>query len=245
VVNPRTVMMLGVFVFLSSSPFFSCVRLPDEVIPVRDHFEVAVHNEANPVVGMEVLVQVFDVPSASWRTIANATTDTAGLAKFAGLPSGSYSVVTHTAVENDGHPIEITNDKKKRAQERLDLVWPPKKLIVARNFEGILSSWPGEESPSEPVSGVRLTALEAHSGEAIATVLTDANGAFRLTDIPPGMYFLRVGRDEKSEQDARVLGFELHGNIAVQYNPLDRDASQSLRLDLMMSDCGLMYRGSK
>ncbi len=131
----------GVMILVLCSHVFACTRLPDEKLFVRDHFDVIVQDRGQPVVGMEVDVELFDKSSDKWNQVATAITDRVGLASFTGVPKGSYFVGTHTPVKNDGHEIEVTNDPHKLIAQRISLTWPPKKVIVTTKFEGILTSF--------------------------------------------------------------------------------------------------------
>src|SRR5712692_5772889 len=224
------------------SHVFACTRLPDEKLFVRDHFDVIVQDRGQPVVGMEVDVELFDKSSDKWNQVATAITDRVGLASFTGVPKGSYFVGTHTPVKNDGHEIEVTNDPHKLIAQRISLTWPPKKVIVTTKFEGILTSFPEIDVPSESLRDVRLVVLEAHSGRGIGTTSTDAEGRFTLDGVPPGLYFLEVSGEGRERDDTRIWGWKSEGDIAIEYNPFARNGSPSAQLRLLMTDCGLFYK---
>jgi len=57
------------------------------------------------------------------------------------------------------------------------------------------------------------------------------------------MYFLRVSRENRNE-DRRIWGWKLEGDIAVEVNPLRREAPEGMQVQLLMTDCGLFYKNA-
>jgi hypothetical protein len=144
-----TLVGTAVMTVVLGSYVFGCVRFPEEKVFVRDHFDVIVQDRGQAVVGMAVAVESFDKSSNKWNQVSSAITDRVGLAKFNGVPASSYFVGTHTPVKNDRHEIEVTRDPRKRVEQRINLTWPPKKVILTTKFEGTVASFPETDVPSE------------------------------------------------------------------------------------------------
>jgi hypothetical protein len=229
-------------VLLSSSGSLACVQDFPEPLVVPNAFDVLLQDRGHPLIGMEVLVQRY-ISSDRWETVRVALTDSAGRARFTNVPSGEFVVTTHAASGNDSRAIKVTHDTQQKAATQIELVWPAKKVIVTRSFGGTFISLPTREVPSEPLRAVKVDVLEAHSGHFEASLLTDEQGEFTLKTLPPGIYFLRLSRENRDEDD-RIWGWKLEGDVAVEVNPFQRNAPNSIRLELMMTDCGLGYRNA-
>jgi len=242
-VKTNTLIVAIATVLLASSPAtLACViNLPKPTV-VRSHFDVLLQSRGRPILGMDVLVERYNL-SEKWETVEEAVTDVGGRASFADLPAGNYVVGTHAASGNDGRRIQVTEDSRQKAAQQIDLVWPKKKVVVTRSLEGVFRSLSLDETPSEPLPAVKIEVLEAHSGHLEATLLTDEEGAFALQTLPPGMYFLKVSRENRNE-DRRIWGWKLEGDIAVEVNPLRREAPEGMQVQLLMTDCGLFYKNA-
>ena len=242
----RSTVVVGItaVMLVFSRGAIACVRDLPAPIAVRSHFDILLQDRGRPLIGAEVLVQRYN-SSEKWETVKVAVTDMAGRARFADVPVGEFFVGTHAVGGgNDGREIRVTEDQRQKVVPEIQLVWPAKRVIVTSSFEGIFTSLPIDETPSEPLRGVKLDVIEAHSGSLEASLVTDEQGRFALKTLPPGMYFLRLSRENRSE-DERIWGWKLEGDVAVEVNPLQRDAPKVVELRLMMTDCGLMYRNAK
>ena len=65
----------AVMTLVLCSHVFACARFPEKKVFVRDHFDVIVRDRGQPVVGMEVSVELFDKSSNKWNQVATAITD--------------------------------------------------------------------------------------------------------------------------------------------------------------------------
>lgn len=140
-----------------------------------------VTRDALPVGGHFVTAEPFD---PRIRTRARATTHAAGAYELSGLDRGEYTV---RVLERD----RILYEKLVKVD---GAVAHDIQIATARLFGLVVDAKTGE-----PLSGVTI-ALKKSSREttdvfAIASSLTDAEGRYAISAVPPGMYEVRAHKD--------------------------------------------------
>jgi hypothetical protein len=161
-----------------------------------------------------------------------ADTDENGVARFANVPPGHYSVMTpHDAgtLEPDaaidvkpGGPADVTISRK----------WPFS-VVSARSLKGVIR--PPDWVPGRPQPSLDFELLSGFSGRRLRNFQTHETGEFDLGDTPPGLYFL----DLKPSGVRTWSGSQLTGRI---YVSVDLDSPvEHLDLSLGWTSCGLHY----
>ena len=151
-----------------------------------------------------------------------ATTDAVGIARFRNVPVGAYSATTDMP---NGEYVEITvvdSGSMQLVHPDLRLRWPNRDVVSAQRMSGRFAS----DTPKP----LRLALLKADSGEQLESVLTDSEGNFDFSEVPPGLYFIRV---------SRTFGKSFEGDVPVSIEPTAKNAR--LDLSIAWSTCGLSY----
>jgi len=203
---------------------------------VSEQFYVVVRDRGKPVIGIGVVVERWGPQSKVWEQVAKLTTGVTGAVHFVELGVGFYQVATDTPAENDSQPIEVTENSNKKLASKIELYWPPSRLLVTKTVDGSLSSFPDGDDPSVPEVGVR----------DVAETSTDEDGHFRADGLSPGLYFIRLLGEDSQEQRRRFFGDRLRGTIAMEYNSLARDDVTAMPLHVAITSCSnLMYKLAK
>jgi hypothetical protein len=194
---------------------------------VGPSFLVKVEHWGRLVKGLEVTITK---DQGHYQMVAD--TDENGVARFANVPPGRYSVLTpHDAgtLEQDdaidvkpGGPTDVTISRK----------WPYN-FVSVRSVKGFIRS--PEWVPGRPQSSLDFEVLSGLSGKPLRNFQADATGEFDLRDTPPGVYFL----DLKPSGLRTWSGSQLAGRIYVSVEPEAR--VDHLDLSLGWSSCGLHY----
>jgi hypothetical protein len=215
---------------VSPFPAHACVvtSIPTRVQPT---FSVHVYNDLGPVKGLKLKVVTGGGDSDA---LAEATTDDKGIAGFQlqrFLWGGAlFLEPEHTVVGWEWPQLYIETNSTKSAKSAIDVYWPSR-VLRSRNLRGTI------QLQAAPFVGANLSLRTLVSYEEIATSVTDETGAFRFARIKPGLYYLQVNGESKS--DPRLP----QGNIAVFIGGTEAD--EGLSIITSYSDCGLDYKSGE
>jgi hypothetical protein len=172
---------------------------------VGPDFKVKVEDRSHPVEGLRIEIKGFQ-----------AVTDARGIAAFAGVPPGDYTVTTGAGREADA--VYVTVRAAGSPNITVPMRWPAWKLVAVRSLRGSL------HLPDGPTP---LDLLDARSGRKLKSTQMNERGEFDFGITTPGMYLIEVDATRST------------GEIAVSVEP-DARASQ-LDLDLGWTSCGMLY----
>jgi len=243
------VFAMGILVYVISgllSRASACKLLPADVHRVADHFEVSVGGDGHFLPGIEVVVERLKEATQEYELVAHSVTNGAGVASFQRLGPGRYLVSTRQPLGNqESLEVVVTNDTRKPREERLSLRWPRQEVIHTKSLRGAFVSFADVDEPSIPLEGIRVALLEGYSGRDVGTYVTEPDGNFAFGGMSPGLYFLRL--TEVSPGVRRPWGRqEIIGDIAVELNPTEAVAPDSIAMKIAVSDCArLMYKVEK
>src|SRR6266478_3497343 len=230
--------LVGILFVGSGSPVRACKMLPPERHWVPGHLEVSVETAGKPSPGIVIVVERLNETSNDYELVAQSVTEKDGLARFEHLQTGRYSVRTSQPAGNDGLPdVVVTNNTRKPREERLTLRWPALRVVHAKNLRGTLASLGEPEEPSVSLSGIKVSLLEAYSGKDVGSQITEADGGFAFSGLPPGLYFARLTEGSGTDVLRPWGRHDVGGYIAVELNPIDKDASDIIALEIGMSSC--------
>ena len=189
-------------------------------IQVGQNFQVKVEDQGHPVKGLPM--EIRDSRNGGIRVVSN--TDQNGLARFRGIPLGSYHLgPNHDAVIQSGEEIEVRRGGP--ADVMVHLKWPNRAPIEVRSLQGTMH-WP-DYLPGQPQTRLSLDLLEGRSGRVLKSTETGDRGEFRFESVAPGLYFLSLRA----------------GLIAVAVDPAA--PTDRLDIDLGSTSCGLWYADRK
>jgi hypothetical protein len=223
-------LLISVFLLVAIPDRAAACTIAFALTPVGPSFSVKLEHWGRLVKGLEVTIKKNE---GHFQMVAD--TDENGVARFANVPPGHYSVMTrHNAgtLETDaaidvkpGGPADVTISRK----------WPYN-LVSVRSLKGTIRGpdyFPGQSQPR-----LALDLLEGLSGRRLRAFETTDKGEFSLEDAPAGLYFLNLNPSGLKGWS----GQQITGQIAVAVN---RDAqADHLDLDLGWSSCGLYYANS-
>lgn len=231
--NIAIAVYLAVFATLLFPLVAHTCSIVHRTVRVGREFRVRAVDHGRPVEAFRVVIFRANNPSTSAEGHAiYALTDKHGYARFANLEPGSFFLtVDHDAGVPDGVNLDVTSEIA--SDMTVTLQWPSKSPLTVQSVRGAVLT--PDFYPSQVQYVVSLSPLEGISGRVIATVDTDSKGRFNFDeDVPPGIYFLRLGPPSGSGE-----GRPLEGLIAIEVN---RKAKRTeLNLDVGWTSCGLVY----
>lgn len=197
----------------SASTVGACTIFLSEPVAVGSSFQLSLRDAVG------VTVRLRGAGSAEY----SAVTDAQGIARFANLHSGSYSVRVQDDLEfSDREFLEVSADK----QPGLTIPIPSRfsKRVVSRSLAGILLM-AGEAL--ERGSAISIDLLD-RAGKELRRTVTDPAGRFSFPAMPPGRYMLRLSASSAGD-----------GLIPVEVHPGAGEGE--MQLELSWSSCGLEY----
>lgn len=196
-------------------------------VNVGPSFIVKVSDRGRPVQGLRLNLVRYDSRAPETLGTIEVITDDRGQARFNGVLPGSFSLsADHDGGIADGVNIEVARDGP--SDVIVPLRWPSQNPVRVRTVSGEL------RDPLKPLR-LSLSLLEGLSARVIQTTDTDSSGHFSLSNVVPGIYFLRLnpfGVPIQSTQQAGDL-------IAIDVS--NEAEEEKLDLELGWSSCGLSY----
>ena len=133
----------------------------------------------------------------------SAITDARGIAEFAGVPSGTYTVHSDGARFWESH-AQLTVDALKGTPTEIQLLWPQRGYVVRQvrgwlmdAFTGIWSSAERNYKP-RPFVGARVQLIDLTSGALVASTQADDKGYYEFAPVGPGLYLVRFNENSDS-----------------------------------------------
>ncbi|TDA68928.1 MAG: hypothetical protein D9V47_06585 [Clostridia bacterium] len=167
----------------------------------------------NPIAGVGVWAEL-NVGTDKWVGVSNAQTGSDGSYVLRGLPSGEYKVGAWApGYAQSFYPGVISWEDAGTVTVDAPVITSGINLALSLATTGTITGQATLQGRSEH-SGIEVRLLDAANPEAgaLATVLTDPQGNFRLEDVPPGAYTLEFYHERylKSRREVWAeAGFEL------------------------------------
>jgi len=211
-----------------ASPCLACVMMmpASRAVHVGPTFRIQVEDRGRPVPGLSLQLQASGFS-------ANRVTDERGFAEFDGLDPELYTL----RAEHDVGAWPVTPLLVETAQPSgitVPVAWPSIPPVVIRSLRGALhlQNPPGDQ----PWPELLVSLIDSASGKSLRSTSTTQSGAFDFGDIAPGIYFLQLQPSNLKYPD----GTSPSGLIAISVEPGAQ--AEHAEIDLMESDCGLMYK---
>jgi len=231
---------------------FSATTLAQQCSPlakrVSRSFSVYVKNDFGPVDGLKLKVSLFKSgdfkaaqrkrsadPKTFEETVAEATTDETGTARFNLDRAGSFTLSTENRASQLDFVVLDVSDHQPLSSV-VELRWPPLPILRTAHLRGRLSRGLFS-SPNTPLKhrGLKLRRLVDY--REVADTTTGDDGAFEFRGTGPGLYFLQLVPTPKDTIGTNL--FDPGGNIAVLVAPdVSRD---TLMISMGQTPCGLSY----
>jgi hypothetical protein len=163
---------------------------------------------------------------------AQATTDKDGVAAFHHIAQGQYVV---SADHDDGVPDAVNLEVKTNGPRSVNvhLKWPAVPPIEVRSVTGALNL--AQRAAGASSCAFDVYVLDGLSGRVLQHEATTNSGAFNFSDLPDGLYFLKVRQAASTPNQFAPI----EGLIGVSISPNAKQ--EQLNLVLGMTSCGLMY----
>jgi hypothetical protein len=242
-------LLFALFFFIGRSNLSACSTSVIGMEEVSDHFRVKVLTRGQPVAGLKLELRTIPShPSKRSQLILNGSTDESGLAEFAGVKAGSYTVdIKHTAFPSSTD-ILVRSHPRKTTQEMVILEWPNIEIVHVQSAAGLLNGQIKTGNPLSdqahpvvvPLGEAKLTLLRAASEEIVGSETASVSGAFSFGSAAPGLYLLHVEASENPQ--TQQIGYD-------GYVPIEIDSSAtalSLNLSIYPPMCATFrYRNEK
>jgi len=216
---------------------------------VSDHFDVKVLRGGKPVAGLQIELRTIPRnPSQRSRVVQTGTTDESGLASFAAVKPGSYTVDIKHKEFPSSTDIVVRSPSRKTTHETIIVEWPNIEILHVQSVAGLINGQIKTGNPLNdqmhpivvPLGEAKLTLLHAASEEIVGLQTASVSGAFSFGLTPPGLYLLHVEAPENAE--THQIGYD-------GYIPIEIDSSadvSSLSLSIYPPMCGnLRYRNEE
>ena len=182
---------------------FGCSLTSMELLQVSSDLTVVVTHRGKPMAGIKVQV----VPEKSTEPVFSSTTDVHGTVLIEGLMVGRYHLTaSHEDFDAGKEWIDVVAVPDAKARRRFDFQWADwsyQSREVAGTLTGLVPGTTGKPlmdiaHPRETFfPGVDITLKNASSNDEYRTV-SDSTGAFRIADVPEGVYILTIAGGMKS-----------------------------------------------
>jgi len=182
---------------------FGCSLTPMELRHVSSELTVVVTHRGKPIAGINVQV----VPEKSTEPVFSSITDVHGTVLIDGLMVGRYHLTaSHDDFDAGKEWIEVVAVPDAKTKRRFDFQWADwsyQSREVAGTLTGLVPGNTGKPlmdiaQPREVFfPGVDITLKNAFSNDEYKTV-SDSTGAFRIANVPDGVYILTIAGGMKS-----------------------------------------------
>ena len=174
-----------------------------ELRHVSSELTVVVTHRGKPIAGINVQV----VPEKSTEPVFSSITDVHGTVLIDGLMVGRYHLTaSHDDFDAGKEWIEVVAVPDAKTKRRFDFQWADwsyQSREVAGTLTGLVPGNTGKPlmdiaQPREVLfPGVDITLKNAFSNDEYKTV-SDSTGAFRIANVPDGVYILTIAGGMKS-----------------------------------------------
>lgn len=205
-------------------------------IQVGSRFRVKARNGTTPLAGLTIEVETNPGSrDEQQKTIRTAVTGAGGFVEFGDVPEGRYFVIIrHPAVEKSVAVKVLYAAKDLRDEVSFD--WPGD-VLKTRNFVGRIRAprktesvmWDLAHPEWQLLSSTQLVIEDPITTRKLRTITTNSGGEFNA-ELPPGLYLIRVEKNDKF----RVP----EGVFAVELDPTSLDQVLNVRLT---NGCGGLY----
>ena len=196
-------------------------------------FQIKVTDRGSPVKGLRLVLRIDGPQGPRTKVVADAITDSEGLAKFSNLEQGGAWLSAD--FDPTGEETGIYVSMKDPSGTVLYMDWPSEQPIAVTSIRSGVIRKPNYE-PGQVQPRVLLSLLESKHGEEIETTSTDSKGRYSFAhDVAPGIYFLKLS--DPGSSSGRPDG--LLGSIPIEVNSLADN--QDLDIDMAMGGCGMSY----
>jgi hypothetical protein len=175
--------------------------------PARVILTVVNVDTEQPVVDIAVTMTNFDTPVLS---------DTNGVVEFQNVPAGTFTALFDGRPSSRGTVVRVAAGETVRATMR---------YVATGRIEGTITN-----ELDEPVPGLTVDALfgeapaGAYSLRGRGTATTDAKGHYRLDNLEPGRYYVRLSQVGRFVPNEGAFGY------ADTYYPVGKRSGEALRV---------------
>jgi hypothetical protein len=193
---------LALLLFIAPALAFACSARGFQVQPVRPDFVVVVSHRSKPVPGVEIVI----TPSPGTSAFLTVSTDENGAAEIHNLPTGKYWLAASYRGIQAGRELVEVSTKARKPKKRFDFQWADDSYemrMVSGKLTGLVQGDTGH-----PLQDLIHPREVAHPGIAIVLqnafsddeyrVVSDSEGAFAISPLPPGTYILTIGGGARS-----------------------------------------------
>jgi hypothetical protein len=245
----KAALLFALFFFIGRSNLSACSTSVIGKEEVSSHFAVKVLTRGQPISGLKIELRTIPGHSSKRSQLTRSgTTDENGLAMFAEVKAGSYTVdIKHNAFPSSTD-ILVRRHSAKTTHEMIILEWPNIEILHAQSVAGLLNGQIKTENPLSdqahpvvvPLGEAQLTLLRAASEEIVGSQTASVSGAFSFGSLASGLYLLRIEASENPE--THQIGYD-------GYIPIEMDSSakmSSLNLSIYPPMCAtLRYRNEE
>jgi hypothetical protein len=216
---------------------------------VSDHFVVKVVTLGKPVTGLNLELRTIPLNrSKRGRLVSSGITDENGLAAFVAVRAGYYSVDIKHNTFPSSTTILARSHSRKSTHETITIEWPNIEILHVQSIAGLLNGQIKTGNPFSdqthpvvvPLSGAKLTLLEAVSENIVDSQTASDSGAFSFGSAASGLFLLHVEATENPE--THQIGYD-------GYIPIEIDSSANapgLNLSIFPPMCGaLIFRNAE
>ncbi|MGO2638186.1 MAG: lectin-like domain-containing protein [Enterococcus viikkiensis] len=136
---------------------------------------------------------MFVLRNDDTQTEVNSTTEALGVESFSQVPYGNYQIVQKKA----------SNGYIRTSNQKIELNKPDQEIIIENtkviNKGTVLVNVVDQKKVTQPIAAVTFV-LKDQTGKVVTTVKTDAQGKFKVADLPYGQYLL--------EQTSFLTGYQ-------------------------------------
>jgi hypothetical protein len=219
---------------------------------VSDHFVVKVLNHGRPIHGLRVELRTIprhpsNRSNKRGQLVLSGATDENGLAAFAAVRAGLYSVdIKHNDFPSSTS-ILVRSHSGKNTHETITIEWPNIEILHVQSIAGLLNGQIRTGNPFTdqahpvmvPLSGAKLTLLQAVSEDIVDSQTASDSGAFSFAPAASGLYLLHVQAPENPE--THQIGYDGYVPIEIDYSA----NAPGLNLSIFPEMCGtLRYRNA-
>jgi hypothetical protein len=140
--------------------------------------------------------------------VATAETDSQGVARFFGIPPGTYTVNSENGLLFPTG-VDVRVRSRLGSGKQVAVEWP-EQTIPVRALRGRFVTAEGHDKVAKPFPNVEIELLDLRTSRLIETIYTNADGRYEFSSQESGLYVLRVkppipeGKTEAESRDLAV-----------------------------------------
>lgn len=202
------------------------------------NFKVKVFDRGRPVGGLQIELSVVPKGNQKTRVISVLKTDSQGMAEFKGIRPRLYYVGIKHPAFGSSIIVKVMRHPPHEDSNTVTFQWPGWNPLSTQTIAGTLTGRATNgrgilvDMTSPPVysavQGATLTLSKAVSGELVASHHSGDGGQFEFTDIPAGLYMLRI--ETPISNPVRWI-YPKNGYVPIEVGPTSQFHNVDLELD--------------